>query len=113
MQSDSLWGKIKQGIKEGATSAAVKAEHLSKQGRIRLDMARTRRAIQNTFSDLGSQVYNLFEQNPDALVVQKEDLQKQIQTIKELEAQLVLQEGALKKLQETEAAPPPVSPEEE
>jgi hypothetical protein len=104
MQPETLWEKLKQSIKESAATAAVKAEHLGKLGRARLDLAHTRNAIHNAFAELGAQVYHLIEQNPDMLLAQHETVQTQINAIKNLEEQLKNQEIAFKNLQETAAS---------
>ncbi len=104
MQPETLWEKLKQSIKKSAATAAVKAEHLGKLGRARLDLAHTRNAIHNAFAELGTQVYQLLEQNPDMLLAQHETVQAQMHTIKKLEEQLKNQEIAFKNLQETAAS---------
>lgn len=102
MQPETLWEKIKHGIKESAATAAEKAEYLGKLGRIRLDMARTRRAIHDAFAELGGCTYGLLGENPDAVVAQHEDVQRHIQKIEALEARLQAQEAEFKALQATD-----------
>lgn len=101
MEVESLWERIKQGLREGATTAAEKAEYLGKLGRARLDIARTRHAIHEAFSELGGQVYTHLEGDGETDVAQQENVQDQISKIKPLEAQLKDQEAQLQELQAT------------
>ena len=102
METESLWEKIKQGLREGAATAAEKAEYLGKLGRARLDIARTRHAIHDTFTELGGQIYEQVKDDEDAVNAQSEDVQNHIATIRELEDQLSSQEAEFKALQEAE-----------
>jgi hypothetical protein len=99
METESLWEKVKQSLRDGATTAAEKAEHYGKLSRARLDIARTRHAIHDAFTELGGQTYNLLEQETDTVVGQDGDIKDQIQTIKDLEAQLQSQEEEFAALQ--------------
>jgi len=88
MQPETLWERIKQGLIESATTAAQRAEYLGKLGRARLDIAETRHAIRDAFSELGGTVYNHLEENINTAVGKKEDVQALIDKIKELEGAL-------------------------
>ena len=100
MDTDSLWEKIKQGLKEGAATAAEKAEYLGKLGRARLDIARTRHAIHDSFTELGAQVYEQLQNDEEALGAQTDAVQNHVQTIYSLEEQLQQQETEFKALHE-------------
>jgi len=112
MQPETLWEKIKHSLKEGAATAAEKAEHLGRLGRLRLDLARTRRAVHDAFAELGGRTYDLLGENPDAIVAQHEDVQNHIQKIKTLEVKLQAQEAEFKALQTAAPAAPVDSAEE-
>lgn len=101
METESLWEKVKKSLRDGAATAAEKAEHYGKLSRARLDMARTRHAIHDTFTELGGQVYNLLEQDSATVVGQNDEIKNHIQTIKDLEAQLQYQEAEFAALQNT------------
>ena len=100
METESLWGKVKQSLRDGAATAAEKAEHYGKLSRARLDMARTRHAIHDAFTELGGQVYSLLEQDADAIIGQNDGIMDHVQTIKDLEAQLQDQEEEFTALQD-------------
>ncbi|MDP6037460.1 MAG: hypothetical protein QGG64_02840 [Candidatus Latescibacteria bacterium] len=103
MDTESLWEKIKQGLREGAATAAEKAEYLGKLGRARLDIARTRHAIHDSFTELGAQVYEQLQNDEDALDAQTDDVKNHVQTIRGQEEQLQQQETEFKALQEAES----------
>ena len=102
MDTESLWEKIKQGLKEGAATAAEKAEYLGKLGRARLDIARTRHAVHDSFTELGAQIYEQLQNDEDALGAQTAAVQTHVQTIRALEEQLQQRETEFKTLQETD-----------
>ena len=99
MQPETLWEKLKQNLRESAVTAAEKAEHLGKMGRVRLDIARTRHAMREAFGELGAHTYVLLGENPETMPGQREDIQTLVQAIKDLEVQLQSQEVELKILQ--------------
>ncbi len=100
MNTESLWEKIKQGLREGAATAAEKAEYLGKLGRARLDIARTRHTIHDAFTELGGQIYEQLKDHEAAIQAQTEAVQDQIETLCKLEEQLQNQEAQFKVLQE-------------
>ena len=102
MNTESLWEKIKQGLRDGAATAAEKAEYLGKLGRARLDMARTRHAIHDAFTELGGQIYDELKDHEAAIEAQTEAVQDQVETIRKLEEQLQNQEVQFKALQESD-----------
>ena len=99
MEAETLWGKIKTSLRDGAATAAEKAEYLGRMGRAKLDIARTRHAIHDAFTELGGQVYERLGENPDAVVGQEETIGEKIRAIQALETRLQHQETELKTLQ--------------
>lgn len=99
METETLWEKVKQSLREGAATAAEKAEHYGKLSRARLDIARTRHAIHDAFTELGGQVFGLIEEDANIVVGQNDNIKDQIQAIKDLEAQLQNQEAEFVALQ--------------
>ena len=98
MQPETLWDRIKQGLTESATTAAQRAEYLGRVGRARLDIAETRHAIRDAFSELGGTVYSHLEENINTAVGKKEDVQSLIEKIKGLEGVLKDREARLQTL---------------
>ncbi len=102
MEPESLWERIKQGLRDSATTAAEKAEYLGKLGRARLDIAKTRNAIQEAFSELGGLVYNHLEKDGSSVIGEQADVKTQIQAIKNLETELEEREDILQTLKADE-----------
>ena len=102
MEAESLWERIKQGLRDSATTAAEKAEYLGKLGRARLDIAKTRNAIHDAFSELGGQVYVHLEQDGDRAIAEQANVQSQIQSIKNLETELKEREEIFQALKSNE-----------
>lgn len=102
MNTETLWERIKQGLRDGAATAAEKAEYLGKLGRARLDIARTRHAIHDAFTELGGQIYDELKDHEAAVEAQTEAVQDHIATINKLEEQLQNQEAQFKVLQEAD-----------
>jgi hypothetical protein len=98
MDTDTLWERIKKGIIDSAATAAHKAEHLGKIGRARLDIAGTRHAIHEAFSELGGAVYAHMSAGSDVGVAQTDDVQDLVRRINELENLLQEREAHLKNL---------------
>lgn len=98
MESETLWKRLKQGLREGASTAAEKAEYLGKLGRARLDIAKTRHAIHDSFAELGGLVYSQIGQSQDTSIFLERDSQSLILKIKEMENQLKRQEDCLQKM---------------
>ena len=71
-------------------------------GRARLDMARTRHAIHDAFTELGGQIYDELKDHEAAIEAQTEAVQDQVETIRKLEEQLQNQEVQFKALQESD-----------
>ncbi len=103
MNTETLWERIKQSLRDGAATAAEKAEYLGKLGRARLDIARTRHAIHDAFTELGGQIYDELKDHEAAIQAQTEAVQDQIETIGKLEEQLQNQEAQFKVLQEADS----------
>jgi len=95
MEAGTLWERIKQGVMEGATSAAQKAEYLGRVGRARLDLAETRNAIRDTLSELGGAVHAHLQADADAAVGKQPDVQALLGKIESLEAALKEREAKL------------------
>ncbi len=104
MHTESLWTKIKQGLRDGAATATERAGYLGQLGRARLDIARTRHKIHDTFTELGGQIYDELKDDKAAARAQTETVQNCIQKISALEERLQDQEKQFKALQKADGA---------
>ncbi len=98
MTSGTLWERIKQGLLEGASSAAETAGYLGRLGKARLDIATTRHAIHEAFAELGGAVYASVQAGSTDDLAGSDAVQKEVADIRKLEAQLQIQESLLDSL---------------
>ena len=93
---DSLWDKIKQSVIDSASVAAEKAEYLGKIGRARLDIAETRHAIRDRFTDLGGLAYESLQSESESVNLSgKEEIKQLMKTIAGHEDELQKREEVL------------------
>ena len=95
MEAETLWERIKQGLLDGASTAAQKAEYLGRVGRARLDLAEARHAIRDALSELGGAAYAHLQADAEMAVGQQEDVQALLDKIRSLEAALKEREAKL------------------
>lgn len=87
MEPQTLWERIKQGLRESVSTAAEKAEYLGKLGRARLDIAETRHAIHEALAELGGAAYEHLDKEGDEMAGTL-GVQGLVQKIRNLEGQL-------------------------
>lgn len=104
MNTDSLWTRLKQSVRESASMAAEKAEHLGKVGRARLDIAETRHAIGDVFTELGGRLYDHVQSSADGSVTERSEVQGLIDKVRGLEAELKAREAVLESLKAADGA---------
>jgi len=93
-----LWKKIKQSVYQGASVAAEKAEELGRIGRKRLDIAGTKQEISRTCAELGATIYHLWETEKDPKIMDQAEVQRLMDQIKALEADLQEKEAELERM---------------
>lgn len=93
-----LWQKIKQTVYQGASVAAEKAEELGRIGKKRLDIASKKQEISRTCAELGASVYHLWETGKGAKTMDQPEVQRLIEQIKVLEADLQEKEAELERM---------------
>jgi hypothetical protein len=102
MIPETLWDRIKQGILEGASSAAETAGYLGRLGKARLEIASARHAIHEAFAELGGVVYASLEEGPGGDLAGSAEVREQVAEIKALEAELQVFEARLESLKSSE-----------
>ena len=98
METESLWDRIKTGIRDGASTAAERAEYFGRIGRTRLDIAGARHAIHEAFAELGGSVYNTLQTSDGSGLSDDPIVQSQISKIRDLEELLKERETNLEAL---------------
>jgi hypothetical protein len=102
MDSETLWERIKQGLLDGASSAAETAGYLGRLGKARLEIASARHAIQEAFADLGGVVYAALAEGGEADLAGSAEVKERVAAIRALEAELQVSEARLEALKTEE-----------
>jgi len=113
----SLWESIKKTLKEGATTAAEKAQEFTQIGRIKVEILRIQGRIEKNFTELGGRVYHMIVEENKTRIASDPKVKTFIDEIKALEAQLEEKKRELeevgKKEEEAKPAEEAVPTEEE
>ena len=102
MISETLWDRIKQGILEGASSAAETAGYLGRLGKARLEIASARHAIHEAFAELGGVVYASLAEGHEGDLAGSGEIQERVAEIRALEAELQVFQARLDSLKSSE-----------
>ena len=94
---ESLWERIRAGLKEGVLTAAEKTEELAKVGRGKIDVVTIRRKIERTFAELGGKVYHMVTEEKTTAIVDREEVKQLIDRVKGLEKQLKAKEEEIQR----------------
>lgn len=84
----SLWESIKKTLKEGATTAAEKAQEFTQIGKIKVEILRIQGKIERNFTELGGRVYHMITEENKTRIASDPKVKTFINEIKALEAQL-------------------------
>jgi len=88
MESDSVWEKIKKGLKDGAELSMEKIEEYSKIGKLKIDEFTIRRKIERNFIDIGERVFNLVQEGKGEECVSDIAVQRSTENIVSLRSDL-------------------------
>jgi hypothetical protein len=58
---DTMWKKVKKGLREGAVYSMEKIEELSKIGKLKVEAITAKRKITRNFIDIGERAFDLIE----------------------------------------------------
>jgi len=118
----NIWNDIKKGVGGFASKAAekageltreaaVKAEEMTQLGKVKLDIFQIKRDIDKKFTELGSTVYNLLNQENKVSVPDDEKVIALIADVKNLEKQLQAKEEQYQKIRTSSKEDQPKSAE--
>ncbi len=89
MEIDSVWSKIKKGLRDGATMSVEKIEEYTKIGKLKIDELAAKRKIDRNFLDIGERVFDCITAQKGEGVDKDLAVLKSIETIKALNFELV------------------------
>jgi hypothetical protein len=113
MNQTNLWEEIKEGAREGfevLKEEMVKlTQELEKQGKIikkKIDLSAIQRKVHLSFSQLGSRLYELFEEGKQGAIVNDPEILKIISDIKGYKAEVEAIEDEIDRIREEGAEKP-------
>jgi hypothetical protein len=97
---NSMWEKIKKGLKDGASLSIEKIEEYAKIGKLKIEELATKRKIEHIFIDLGERTFDLIESGKSNSVGGDLAIKKSIENVNALRAELVEIDGKIREIQE-------------
>jgi hypothetical protein len=97
---DTMWERIKKGLKEGATYSMEKIEEYSKIGKLKVEEIAAKRRITRNFIDIGERTFDLVETGKGAQVETDLAIKTSMENIKALRQELVEIDQAIRQIQE-------------
>ncbi|MFA6472418.1 MAG: hypothetical protein WCU00_10295 [Candidatus Latescibacterota bacterium] len=89
METQKLWGKIKKTVTDGVTVASEKTEEFTKFGKAKLDVLNTRRKITKKHGEMGRIIYTMLKEGKTGnKILQTEEVEKLVDTLKSLDSEL-------------------------
>jgi hypothetical protein len=86
---DTMWEKIKKGLKDGAQLSVEKIEELGKIAKLKVEEQVAKHKISRNFVDMGERVFDLVEAKKGAQIEGDLALKTSIENIKALRAEIV------------------------
>jgi len=85
---DSVWEKIKKGLKDGAALSMEKIEEYTKLGKLKVEELAAKRKIERNFIDIGERVYDLTEEGKGAGVADDLAIKKAVENVTALREEI-------------------------
>jgi hypothetical protein len=97
---DTMWEKIKKGLKDGATLSMEKIEEYTKIGKLKVEELAAKRKVTRNFVDIGERTFDLIEENKGSSVETDLAVKTSIENIKALRQELIDLDAKIKAVQE-------------
>jgi len=98
---DTMWDRVKKGLRDGAAMSVEKIEEYTKVGKLKIEELSAKRKIERTFMDLGERTFDLIDSGKDgASIVADLTVQKAIENVKKLREELIDVEKKIKEITE-------------
>jgi hypothetical protein len=81
MDIDSVWEKIKRGLKDGAALSMEKIEEYTKIGKLKIEELAAKRKIERNYMDIGEQAFDLIEAGKGSEIAGDLTVKKAIENI--------------------------------
>lgn len=97
---DTMWEKIKKGLKEGAVYSMEKIEEYSKIGKLKVEELAAKRKITRNFIDIGERTFDLVETNKASQVGSDLAVKTSMENIKALRQEIADIDRKIREIQE-------------
>ena len=97
---DTMWEKIKKGLKDGATLSMEKIEEYTKIGKLKIEELAAKRKITRNLIDIGERTFDLVETDKGATTDKDLAIKTSIENIKALRAEIAEIDRKIKEIQE-------------
>ncbi len=98
---DTMWEKLKKGLKDGAVYSMEKIEEYSKIGKLTVEEIAAKRKITRNFNDVGERVFDLLESEKAGHVENDLAIKTSVENIKALRQEIMEIQRKIKEIQET------------
>jgi hypothetical protein len=96
---DTMWEKVKKGLKDGATVSIEKIEELAKIGKLKIEEKVAKHKIARNFIDIGERTFDLVESDKGKAVENDLAVKTSIENIKALRQEIVEIDKKIKDIQ--------------
>ena len=107
---DTMWEKIKKGLRDGASVSMEKIEEFSKLGKLKIEEIAAKRKIERNFADIGERTFDLIEESKGTEIHDDLAVKKAVENVIALREELADIE---KKMKEVSEASKKSEPQEE
>jgi len=97
---ESLWEKIKKGVRDGLSATVEKTDELTRTGKLKLDISAIRRDINRNFTELGRVVYRMISEEKAEEITTDQEVISLVEKINALQLGLKQKEEELREIKE-------------
>jgi hypothetical protein len=98
---DTMWEKLKKGLKDGAVYSMEKIEEYSKIGKLTVEEIAAKRKITRNFNDIGERVFDLLEAEKAGQAESDLAIKTSVENIKALRQEIVEIQRKIRGIQKT------------
>ena len=100
---DTMWEKLKKGLKDGAAYSMEKIEEYSKIGKLKVEEIAAKRKITRNFIDIGERTFDLIETGKGSKVDGDLAIKTSMENIKSLREEIEAIDRKIREIQEASA----------
>lgn len=97
---DTMWEKIKKGLRDGASVSMEKIEEFSKIGKLKIEEIAAKRKVERNYADIGERVFDLIEEGKSSDIGNDLSVKKSVENVIALREELSEIDLKIKEVQE-------------